>query len=126
MESDRGAFVFAADGVAFFMTIDEAARSLEQIDVENGEYEAFFALTGERLLPEFPDQIKVQLVSAGDSDSDALRSLLRREHDLRATFVADPGDPTAFADELLLREWTWRWPRWPRWLDRRLHGEGPA
>ena len=59
MVRDPGAFVFAADGVTFFRTVEEAAGSVEAVDVENGEYEAFVSLTGEPLRPEILDEINV-------------------------------------------------------------------
>jgi hypothetical protein len=125
MMGDRGAFVFADDGVDFFQTVEEASGYVEAIDVHNREYEAFFALTGEPLRPEILDGIKVQLRPSGIADLDALRNLLRCEQDRRGTFLSDPDDPTAVANEILLGKWSTRWPKWPKWLDRRLHGERP-
>jgi hypothetical protein len=61
----------------------------------------------------------------GVADFDRLRDLLRREQDQRGTFVSDPDNPTAVANEILLSQWARRWRRWPRWLDRRLHGTDP-
>jgi hypothetical protein len=122
---DRGAFVFADDGVHFFLTVDEAAGSVEAIDVKNGEYEAIFTLTGEQLQPEILNEFTVALRPFGVADLDTLRDLLRREQDRLGTFVSDPDNPTAVANEILLSKWARRWPRWPRWLDRRLHGTDP-
>jgi hypothetical protein len=63
--TSQGAFVFAEDGVDFYQTIEEAARSIEAVDVEDGVYEAFFTRAGEPLRPEILDEIKVDLRPSG-------------------------------------------------------------
>lgn len=123
---DRGAFVFAEDGVQFFSTIAEAAAYVEAVDVEDGVYEAFISLEGERLVPQALDETFIRLDPSGDIDPNRLVALLRRERALGRAFTSDPGDPVAVANELLEGKWEVRRPKWPGWLDRRLHGRGPA
>jgi hypothetical protein len=48
----QGVFVFAEDGVEYFPSVKDAAAYVEAIDGENGVYEAFFTVDGERLVPQ--------------------------------------------------------------------------
>ncbi len=117
--------MFADDGVDFFRSIAGAAGHLEAIDVENGEYEAFFTPGRERLLAQVLDDRHVALTPSGVTDLDALRSLLRRERQEREDFTSDPDDPVAVANEVSMGKWSIRWPMWPWWSDGRLHGSAP-
>lgn len=124
--ASSGVFVFADDGVSFFLTAEEAAASVEAIDIEAGEYKAFIRLDGETLEPRILDHSQVLLDASGHRDTELLVRLLEREHVAHRTFTSDPAQPASVANELLLGSWEGRWPRWPGWLDRRLHGDGPG
>jgi hypothetical protein len=121
--NDQGVFVFAEDGVQFFPTVAEAAAYVEVVDVEDGVYEAFISLDGERLLPRPVDENSVRLERSGAHDKASLIELLERESATRRTFTSDPTDPVKVANELLAERWE---ARWPNWLDRQLHGAGPT
>lgn len=51
MDPEPGALVFGDDGLHVFRSVAEAAGCVEAIDVEAGEYEAFFTTGGQRLTP---------------------------------------------------------------------------
>jgi len=123
--SGPATFVITRDGeLLVFKSLNSAGDHVERIDVENGEYEAFFTVDGQRLMPTVAEDDTVALTPTEDHD---LHGLVRRLHELqsRNRFVSDPRDPRAVANELFRQEWAARWPRRPGWLDRRLHGRGP-
>ena len=117
-------FVFTKDGdVQLFTSVEEAARSVEAVDVMDGEYAAFFAVDGERLHPEV-DGRRVRLRRTGARDVDALSHQLRAVAQ-RNGYEGDDPDPRVVANEVFANQWHSRSLRWPKWLDRRLHGDGP-
>lgn len=124
--NDRGVFVFAEDGVQFFRTIALAAGYVEAVDAEEGVYEDFITLDGERLVPRALDATNVRLERSGEDAGERLLELLQRESSTRHSWTSDPTDPVSVANELLTFQWESRWPKWPGWLDRRLHGAKPA
>jgi hypothetical protein len=93
----QGVFVFTEDGVDFFPTVDDADAYLEAMDVEDGVYEAFFTVDGERLVPHALDEIRVHLEPSGQVDIESLRRLLERERATRTVFGNDPRGPVAVA-----------------------------
>ena len=105
--------------------IAEAAGYVEAVDVEDGVYDDFISLEGERLVPRALDATVIRLDPSGEIVPDRLVALLRREH-ARGYAFSDPADPVAVTNEMLTFQWESRWPKRPGWLDRRLHGTGPA
>ncbi len=120
-----GVLVFTRDGdVLAFTDVEEVAGWVEGVDVEDGEYEAFFSVDGRLLKPVVHRHGSVTLIESGEENLAGLRRELRRLQN-RNKYLSDPDDPRAVANELLRGEWAVRWPRRPAWLDHRLHGEGP-
>jgi hypothetical protein len=116
-------FVFALDGVDAFPSVEDAAASMEAIDVDNGEYPALFTLDG-RIVTATASNNDVMLTITDRRDESDLD---RRLHEWapRIGLTSPPEDRRAVANELMRLDWELRWPKWPRWLARRLHRAAP-
>ncbi len=126
-ETRSGVLVFSRDGtVDGYASIDEARRSVEAIDVGDGEYD-FFRVDG-FVIEATVFGRSAQEFSLRVSDSQRYEDMQVR---LRSTLplvgldesLAD--DPIVAVQRLIEQRWSLRWPRWPLWLDRRLHGDSP-
>jgi hypothetical protein len=115
--------VFALDGVDAFPSVDDAAASMEGIDVDNGEYPALFTLDG-RIVTATASRNDVVLTITDRRDEPDLDRRLR-EWAPRIGLTSPPDDRRAIANELMRLDWELRWPKRPRWLARRLHGAAP-
>jgi hypothetical protein len=116
-------FVFALDGVEAFPSVDDAAASMEGIDVANGEYEAVFTLDGRPVTATASKNDVVLTITDRRDEADLDRRL--RDWAPRIGLTSPPEDRRAVANELMRRDWELRWPKRPRWLARRLHGSEP-
>ena len=114
-----GVLGFSRDGDVFASrSLRDAADGVEAIDVEDGEYEAFYTVEGERLAVSIRGG-DVLIAPTGEQDVADLRR--RLEDVVRVHRLSVPAaDARAVADELLREQWERRWPRPPRWLARRL------
>lgn len=124
-QSGSALLLFDRDGWVFaFSHIEEAADSMESIDVLDGEYEGAFTLDGFVVEITGVREGPVSLRVTGERDEVRLHELLPSSQ-AQTGFTSDVDDPVAVANELMRQEWEHRWPRRPNWLRRRLHGDHP-
>jgi hypothetical protein len=83
------------DDLEVFVSVEQAERSMEATDVENGEYVAAYRQDGSRLTPTVVDG-RVVLSETGEIDGEALTAFLRDYSD-RWPSAPQTQDPLSFA-----------------------------
>jgi hypothetical protein len=121
----RAVFIFEGQDVDVRASLEAAARSVEAIDVDNGEYD-FFADDGTLLEARTAGGV-VTLRPTTERRPKELRERLRRylEHPRVRLDIKLADDPIVFAQTVFDDRWRRRSFQWFPWLDRRLRPDGP-
>jgi len=122
----RAMFSFILGDLAVHESPQQAAASMEAIDVEAGDYEAIYDQDGVLYQP-VVEGAQVELRATEIRDYHDLVSRLKAFRELAGLALPEdaPDFPLAMARIVAERSWKRRWPKRPAWLSRRIHGPGP-
>ncbi len=122
----QAVFLFQNGDLHVESTLEDAAGYMEPVDVEAGEYDVVYDITGAIYLP-VVEENQTLLLATGATDYADLVIRLKRFGD--AAGVNFPtGDPDfTLTAARAVAEWEWRlrWPKRPAWLSRWIHGSEP-